>query len=77
MFAGSLACLPAALWATRITADSANRRVFFALLSYVALGAGARALIPTYGQPLAVAYWGVAILALVYVCAWSRDLHPA
>jgi hypothetical protein len=44
-----------------------NRRVFFSLLAYVALGVGARALVPTYGQALVVAYWGVSILALAYL----------
>jgi len=32
----------------------------------------ARALIPTYGQSLVVAYWGTSILAVVYLgFAWQ------
>jgi hypothetical protein len=48
-----------------------NRSVFLALLCYFGLGAAARALIPTYGQSVAVAYWGMSILAVVYLdFAW-------
>lgn len=67
----SLACVPAALRVAGATGDVENRSVFLALLCYVGLGAAARALIPTYGQSVAVAYWGMSILAVVYLgFAW-------
>jgi hypothetical protein len=48
--------------------------VFLALFCYVGLGVGARALIPTYGQALVVAYWGMSFLAVVYLgfAWWAR-----
>jgi len=44
--------------------------VFLALLCYVGLGAAARALIPTYGQSVAVAYWGMSIAVVYLGFAW-------
>jgi hypothetical protein len=67
VFIASLACVPAAIWIAGRAGDVDTRRTFFSLLSYVGLGVGARALIPTYGQALVVAYWGVSILALAYL----------
>jgi len=46
--------------------------VFLSLLLYVGLGAGARALVPVYGQALVVAYWGLSILALLYLVGSLR-----
>ena len=48
--------------------------MFLALFRYVGLGVGARALIPTYGQALVVAYWGMSFLAVVYLgfAWWAR-----
>jgi hypothetical protein len=67
VFIASLACVPAAIWIAGRAGDVDTRRTFFSLLSYVGLGVGARALIPTYGQALVVAYWGVSILVLAYL----------
>jgi hypothetical protein len=67
VFMASLACIPVAVLAAGRVGQLDNRRVFFSLLAYVALGVGARALVPTYGQALVVAYWGVSILALAYL----------
>jgi phosphate starvation-inducible membrane PsiE len=66
-FLGSLACVPAALLVASATGDVGNRSVVLALLCYVGLGVGARALIPTHEQALVVAYWAMSILALVYL----------
>jgi hypothetical protein len=75
VFLASLTFLPAALWCASAAGDVENRGVFLALSSYLALGVGARALVPTYGQALVVAYWATTILALVYlVSAWRIRL---
>jgi hypothetical protein len=67
VFIASLACAPVAVWVAGRVGDVDNRRIFVSLLAYVGLGVGERALIPTYGQALVVAYWGVSILALAYL----------
>lgn len=67
LFAASLACLVAALRVAAVTGDPERRRVLLSLLCYMALGAGARALVPAYGQALVVAFYGTATLALVFL----------
>jgi hypothetical protein len=71
LFLGAFACLPAAVWAAGRAGDVDTRRMFLALLVYVGLGAGVRALIPTYGQALVVAYWGTSIWAFLYVLGFT------
>jgi hypothetical protein len=72
VFAVALVCLLGALWVVAVTRDRERRRIFLSLLGYVALGAGARALVPAYGQALVVAFFGVSILAFVFLvdAAW-------
>src|SRR5262249_15045268 len=71
VFIASLACAPSAVWIARRAGDVDNLRTFLSLLCYIALGVVERALIPTYGQALVVAYWGVSILALAYLVTWA------
>jgi len=72
VFAASLASIAAALRVTAVARDTERQRIFLALLCYTALGVGARALVPAYGQALVVAYFSVSILAVVFLLdvAW-------